>query len=150
MTPQDQIIGALCAFREARGGAQPGMTSVLNVLANRAAKKGTDVYTEATARLQFSSMTVLGDPETIVFGRQANVADWQAWVTVLGLAQTMAEGNLADITNGSTLYFAPEGYKSKATFTLPDNTVIPFPDGWNASAVTYEVTIANQVFFSEQ
>jgi hypothetical protein len=145
MTAQDQIIGALCAYRENRGGLVPGMQSVLNVLQNRAAARNTDVYTEAVRHLQFSSMTATGDPELTLWPSNVD----PQWVQALSLTQQAAAGTLADITNGSTLYYAPKGIQTTATFTLPDGTVVPFPQGWNAAAVTYQATIANQIFMTE-
>lgn len=102
MTIQDQIIGALCAWREARGGGSAGLTSVLNVLMNRAAQRHTDVYTEATRRLQFSSMTATGDPNLILYPADAD----PQWAEALTLAQQAANGTLEDITQGSTSYYA--------------------------------------------
>ena len=145
MTIQDQVIGALCCWREARGGLpQPNaMQSILNVLHNRATKHGTDIYTEATRKLQFSSLTAHGDPELTLWPSDSD----PQWVTALKLAATP----LSDITGGATDYYAPRGIVTKLgkTFTTPDGTVYPFPDGWNESAVKYTCTIANQLFFSE-
>jgi hypothetical protein len=107
MTIQDQVIGALCAWRENRGGGTTGMQSVFNVLMNRAELHGTDVYTEATARLQFSAMTAQGDPETTLFAH-ANVskADWDAWEDALTIAGQAANDALPDITGGAVNYYA--------------------------------------------
>lgn len=149
MTPQDQIIGALCAWRENRGGIpQPdAMQSILNVLQNRAAKHGTDIYTEATRKLQFSSLTAPGNPELTLWPSDND----PQWVMALGMAQEIANGTLFDLTRGATDYYAPRGIVTKLgkIFTTPDGTAYPFPDGWNESAVTYTRTIGNQLFFTE-
>lgn len=145
MTIQDQVIGALCAWRENRQSGQPGLQSILNVLLNRVARDKTSVYEEATAKLQFSSLTAKGDPELTLWPTE-NDPQWQQ---ALSLAAQAAAGTLADLTNGSTLYYAPASIPSGATIELPSGTTIPFPKGWNPDVVTYRATIGGQVFFSE-
>lgn len=153
MTIQDQVFGAVTAWKENRGGGEAGMHSVLNALINRAKARDTDVYTECVRPLQFSSMTAPGDPMLVKWPTPKNVADWQAWEIALNLAETAATGGLTDLTGGATLYFAPAALaasqKSATPFTLPDGTQIPFPKGWNPTAVRYTVTIQNQVFFCQ-
>lgn len=126
MTPSDIAIGALAAWRENRGGGSEGMQSVINVLCNRAKARGTDVYTEAVRRKQFSSLTAQGDPELTLFPEETDVQFHEA----LNLMQQAAEGALADITGGATYYYA-ESLKP--------------PPSW---AAEYEQTavIAGQVF----
>lgn len=127
MNIQDQVIGALCAWRENRGGGTPGMQSVINVLVNRATHRGTDVYTEATRRLQFSSMTADGDPNLILFPQDND----QQWQDALALASSAARSALDDITGGATSYYA-----------LSMST----PPYWAAS-MTRTVEIEGQAFF---
>ena len=127
MTIQDQAIGALTAWREARGGGVAGLTSVLNVLMNRAAKRKTSVYAEAVRRLQFSSMTATGDPNLILFPAE-NDPQWQEALT---LAAQGAAYALQDITGGATSYYAQS---------------MPTPPYWAAS-MTQTCVIAGQVFF---
>jgi len=106
------------------------MQSVFNVLMNRAAKRHTDVYTEATRKLQFSSMTAPGDPNLILY---PNFPDAQ-WAEALAIAQQAADGHLDDITGGAISYYAPAGMKDgKAPY-------------WAAS-MTQTVEIAGQIFF---
>ena len=102
MTQQDKVIGALCAWRENRGGGTAGLQSVLNVLQNRAIHRGTSIYAEATRRLQFSSMTAPGDPNLIIYPAD----DDPQWAMALVLAGQMADGVLQDITGGATSYYA--------------------------------------------
>ena len=128
MTIQDQVIGALTAWRENRGGGIPGMTSVLNVLANRAKQRNSSVYLEATRKWQFSSMTAPGDPNLILFP-SATDPQWQGALT---LALQMAAGTLADITEGATSYYAL--------------SMSPPPPSWVAT-MTPTVEIAGQKFF---
>jgi len=127
VTAQDQVIGALTAWRENRGGGIPGMQSVLDVLLNRAAKRGTSVYAEAVRKWQFSSMTAAGDPNLILFPPDTD----QQWQEALALALQAASGALEDITGGATSYYA---------LTMP---TAPY---WAAS-MTKTCEIAGQVFF---
>jgi hypothetical protein len=127
MTIQDEAIGALCAWRENRGGGEPGMHSVLNVLVNRAAQRGTSVYAEAVRNWQFSSMTAPGDPNLILFPPDSD----PQWQIALNLAGYAAGGVLADITDGATSYYALS---------------MAQPPAW-ASSMTQTAEIAGQVFF---
>ena len=149
----DQVIGALCAWRENRGGGLPGMQSVINVLMNRALKRGTSVYAEATRWEQFSSMNAPANAQQSTWPTPVNSADWAAWQTALSLVSQAAADTLADITNGATLYYAANlplnEHRQGKTFTLPSGQVLPFPDGWNPTVVHYVVTIAGQVFFTQ-
>jgi N-acetylmuramoyl-L-alanine amidase len=102
MTPQDIAIGALCAWRENRGGGREGMQSVINVLCNRAARRASSVYVEAVRPYQFSSMTARGDPNLVLFPTNTDAQFAEA----LALMQQAAEGSLKDITGGATFYYA--------------------------------------------
>ena len=127
MTIQDQVIGALCAWRENRGGGIAGMQSVINVLVNRATHRGTDVYSEAIRRLQFSSMTAAGDPNLILFPTDND----PQWINALALTSQASRGALDDITEGSTSYYAASMLAA------------PY---W-VSSMKYTVTIEGQIFF---
>ena len=102
------------------------MQSVINVLVNRAAKRGTSVYAEAVRRLQFSSMTAPGDPNLILYPAD-NDPQWQGALILAAEAAT----SLQDITGGATSYYA-------LSMTTP-----PY---WAAS-MKETVRIAGQVFF---
>ena len=130
MTIQDQVIGALTCWREARGEGVRGMQAVFNVLQNRAASRHTDVYTEAVRRLQFSSMTATGDPNLILYPTDID-AEWEAALTI---ALQASLGQLEDITLGATSYYAPKG--------MPDGKA-PY---WAAS-MSETIIIGNQIFF---
>jgi hypothetical protein len=147
MTIQDQVILALTIWRENRGGQpQPqAMQSVANVIMNRTVAHGTDVWSVCTKKAQFSSLTSPGDPELTLWPFDSD----PQWIMALQIAQQAASVSLADITGGAMDYYAPQGQKWAKRFTLPDGTVIPFPDNWNESAVAYTVTIGNQVFFRD-
>ena len=103
------------------------MQSVINVLVNRATHRGTDVYSEAVRRLQFSSMTAAGDPNLILYP----VDNDPQWVQALALTSLASKGSLEDITGGATSYYA---------LSMPE------PPYWAAS-MTQTVTIEGQVFF---
>jgi len=130
MTNQDEILGALCAWRENRSGGVPGMTSVLNVLQNRAAARGTSIYAEAVRPMQFSSMTAKGDPQLTLYP----APDDPQWAVALSLSAQMASGTLQDITQGATMYYSPAG--------MPEGKA-PY---WAAS-MQQTVTVAGQIFF---
>lgn len=102
MTEVDIISAALCSWKEARGGGVPGMTSVINVLLNRAAKNKRSVYAEVYDPFQFSSMSYAHDPQLL---KQPVPSDPQ-WQIAVTLAISASTGALEDITNGSTHYYA--------------------------------------------
>jgi type II secretory pathway pseudopilin PulG len=144
MTIQDQVVSALTAWRENRQSGQSGLQSILNVIQNRAKKTGDDPYTVCTTHEQFSSISMPG-PEDILWPTDSD----PQWQTALALAAQAAAGTLADLTGGSTLYYAPASIPSGATITLPSGTTVPFPKGWNPDVVTYQATIGGQLFFTE-
>ena len=129
------------------------MQSVLNVLQNRAARRGTSVYAEATRWEQFSSINAPANPEQSTWPTPLNPVDWAAWQTALSLAARAAASTLDDITNGATLYYAialpAAEHRQGKTFTLPGGQVVPFPDGWNETVVAYAATVQGQVFFTQ-
>ncbi len=130
MTVADQAIGALCAWRENRGGGAEGMQSVLNVLMNRAAKHGASVYKEALQPWQFSSMTAIADPQLAKGPNTIEPEDVATFVLAFQLASEAALGTLADITGGATSYYA----QSMKT-----------PPAW-AATMTQTAVIAGQIF----
>jgi len=149
MSVQDVVVGALCAWKENRGGQpQPeAMQSILNVLVNRAKQRGTDIYTEAIRPEQFSSLTVKNDPEIALWPADSD----PQWKQALLLAQDAESGALVDLTSGSTLYYDPAGLAAGRTvlYTLPNGKQTVFPEDWNQSVVTFQCEIASQLFFSE-
>lgn len=145
MRIQDKVFAAVCAWKENREAGIPGLTSVINVLQNRANRDRTDIYSEAVKRLQFSSLTAPGDPELVLWAADGD-AQWQQ---ALVLAKRAGNGALDDITGGAMDYYAPKGQTWTKRYTLPDGTVIPFPDSWDESKVVYTVTIGGQYFFRE-
>lgn len=138
---------ALTAWRENRGGQNAGVQSVLNVLVNRRNRDGSSLYEECIKKLQFSSMTAKGDPELTLYPLNG---DPQMAVAV-DMARQAEINELPDITGGATDYYAPAGLTTHdgQTFTKPDGTVVPFPDGWDKTKVIFTVEIADQLFFKE-
>ena len=126
MTIQDQVVLALTAWRENRGGGIPGMQSVINVVCNRATHRRTDAYTECVRPMQFSSLTAKGDPELTLWPADND----PQWLEAISLAGQAAAGTLEDITEGATSYYAQS---------------IP-PPYWAAS-MTQTCIISGQVFF---
>lgn len=131
MTIEDEAIGALCAYRENRSGGSAGMQSVLNVLMNRAAKRGTSVSEEALRPWQFSSMTALADPQLAKGPNTTEPADIASYILAFTLAASAAAGTLEDITQGATSYYAASS---------------PTVPSWAAS-MTQTVAISGQIFF---
>ncbi len=143
MRIQDQVMLALVMWRENRGHGIEGMQSVGNVVLNRAAKRGTNVWIECTRRLQFSSITAKGDPELTLWPGDSD-AQWQ---DALDLAAKAAVGALEDLTNGALLYYASGSIETSKTIIWLDGTKIPFPETWNPSVVTPLCSIGGHVFF---
>ena len=124
---EDIIIGALCAWRENRGGGIPGMTSVINVLTNRAEKNASTIYHEATKPYQFFSMTEKSNPELVLYPEDNDPQFMQA----IELMMRLKGGKLSDLTDGATMYFAENITKAPT---------------WDV-AYTKTTTVAGQVFF---
>ena len=145
MRVQDQVVLALCIWRENRGHGREGMQSVANVILNRAAKDGSTAYAEVVKPLQFSSMTAKGDPELALWPADND----QSWDAALDIAELAAAGVLQDITNGALLYYAPHALDPTKTkpYTWLDGSTIPFPETWNANVVKPLCSIGGQVFF---
>ncbi len=128
MTSYDVFMLALTAWRENRGGGTAGMTSVINVICNRAAQRKTSPYAECVRPWQFSSITAKGDPELATWPNPHDATFLEA----LTIAESASRGELKDITGGATFYYAKS---------------IPAPS-WAAS-MTKTVEIANQIFFRQ-
>ncbi len=129
MTKQDEIVSSLTVWRENRGGGIQGMQSVLNVIMNRAAAHGHSPYTVCTTHAQFSSISMPG-PEAYLWPVEADLQ----WQQALSLASLATSGQLEDLTNGATNYYAPAG--------MPGNKA----PSWTES-MTETVTIGGQIFF---
>jgi len=146
----DIVIMAVTAWRENRGGGVPGMQSVINAITNRANRDKVSMYTECVRRLQFSSMTAVGDPELVLWPQDTDTL----WLQALQMAQQAVNGTLADLTHGAVDYYAPKGLlagrQDPVPFVLPDGTPVAFPKGWNRKALTFTAEIEGQLFFREE
>ena len=133
MNSFDLFVYALCVWREARNSHE-GMVAVAWVIKNRllTGKWGATIADVVEDKLQFSSMTALGDPGTVIWPNTfTSKADMTAWKDALQICQQVATaGQAEDITNGSTYYFAES---------------IPKPS-W-ADAMTLVATIGGQQFY---
>lgn len=132
MSAEDTFLWALCVWREARSLGMAGMTAVAWVMLNRLNSKawGSTMTDVVTARLQFSSMTALGDPETVVWpNSHLSPPDAEAWQqaqqAVLMVTISTPQN---DPTKGGTNYYsqtiAPPDWAANMTETLQvGNTV---------------------------
>ena len=140
---------AVCAWKENRRGGIPGMTSIINVIQNRAVRRGKTIEQIIMAPWQFTSMSVASDPEYSIDPSKSTGIDLDMWNDAQYLDMQAAAGVLVDLTNGSTLYYAPKGIKTTKTIMLPNGENVPFPQTWNPKAVRYACTICDQHFFVE-
>jgi hypothetical protein len=104
VTNDDYIkaIACMLAEREEQTNGTNGMLGVLFVLRNRANAgwfKG-EWLANMTAKNQFSSMTVLGDPMTIKYQDPRE----PAFQKVVQMVDQVFDGTLRDITNGAMYY----------------------------------------------
>jgi len=144
--PIDLVISALTAWREDRSSGFQGMTAVLCVIRNRVNKNKTTYYHECVKAWAFSSISAAGDPELSLWPAEND----PSWLNAQNLAEKVIDGNIADITGGSTLYYAPKSIAEKATITLPDGSVINWPVNWKQDKVTFFGWIGDQVYFIEK
>lgn len=113
---------ALCIWKEARDGGDESMRAVLSVILNRTKDSNDSVYVEVYKPAQFTSMSIHTDPEYLLKPKQANAADWQAWLNAKGLALSASTGCLEDNTGGAVNYYAktiaPPWWVPKLVFTV--------------------------------
>jgi len=104
------------------------------------------MYAEAVKKLQFSSLTAKGDPELTLWPVEGD----PQYVEAEQMMQEALAGQLADITHGATIYYAPTGIgPSSQTFAVPGGATVPFPENWQQSKVQFTTGIENQLFFKE-
>lgn len=105
----NRMLLAICLWREARGEGIVGMRAVGWVIRNRVMKLGQPWFKVITSKNQFSSMSVLGDSQTIVWG-DPSILPFQE---VCQLAKLIYEGTDTDPTNGALYYYNPVTATSK-------------------------------------
>lgn len=96
------MLAALCIWREARGEGRDGMRAVAHVIRNRKTPEH-GVFDVVTKKWQFSSMTAIGDPQTIVFPNPSDPIFQEA----VQIAQDVLQASDPDLTNGADHYFNP-------------------------------------------
>jgi spore germination cell wall hydrolase CwlJ-like protein len=145
MTHADYFMTSLCLFREAAGEGREGQIAVAWNIVNRTNKRHSTPYAEVVRPWQFSSITAPGDVTLTKYGSETD-ATWQQCQL---LAADVLEGQIADPTSGSTLYYNPNGIKTTSTISLPDGRIIPFPSTWNAAKVEFVIQIGKHFFWKE-
>lgn len=138
MSVNDMYVWALCVWREARGDGHAAMLAVAWVMMNRLRDSkhrwGSTMHDVVEDRLQFSSMTALGDPETVLWpSRERAPADLEAFadaeIICMGLAGSSPG---ADPTGGAKWYFSKNIEKPH----------------W-ANAMILSTTVGSQEFYTE-
>ena len=102
----DQFVWQLTVWREAMNQGLDGMEAVAWVMINRlkSGKHGGSLMEVCTERLQFSSMTALGDPMTVKWPTHMNVAEANAWRLAEIACSGVEDGSVPDPTHGATYY----------------------------------------------
>jgi spore germination cell wall hydrolase CwlJ-like protein len=95
----NKVLLALVIYREARGDGPEAMRAVAHVVRNRVNAHWGDYELVICKRNQFSSMSVLGDTQTIIWPVGNDIP--------LTIAETVYSGEDPDNTKGS-LYYANE------------------------------------------
>ena len=94
----DMALLVIVAFREARGDGRDAMRAVGHVIANRVAANKSSWVTEICKPKQFSSMTICGDSQTIVWPTEKDT------VNLYALMHSVYEGTDPDNTGGALFY----------------------------------------------
>lgn len=92
----DCFLLALAMWREARGEDAAGMIAVGCVIRNRVHDWHQSYHDVIVGKNQFSSISILGDVNTVLYPLENDA--------VFGLAQDIVEGAQVDTTNGSHYY----------------------------------------------
>lgn len=145
LRPIDIAFVSLCVYREAAGEGREGQIAVAWNIVNRMNKRHSSPYAEVVRPWQFSSITAPGDATLTKYGSESD-ATWQQCQL---LAADVLEGQIADPTSGSTLYYNPNGIKTTSTISLPDGRTIPFPSTWDSTKVEFVIQIGKHFFFKE-
>ena len=94
----DMSLLIVVAFREARGDGRDAMRAVGHVIANRVAANKSSWVTEICKPKQFSSMTICGDSQTIVWPSEKDT------INLYTLMHGVYDGTDPDNTNGALFY----------------------------------------------
>lgn len=99
LSDYEKALLAIVIFREARSDGVDGMAAVGSVVANRVKAGWGSWASVITKRNQFSSISVIGDSQTVVYPGDD--------VMLFNLAESIYFGDIPDPTKGS-LYYANE------------------------------------------
>jgi len=97
----NRAILSLCIWREARGEGLEGMRACAHVISNRVRAHWGDYSKVIAAKNQFSSMTVLGDSQTILWPTRPN----SMFEAAMDIAEKVYAETDIDPTHGA-LYYA--------------------------------------------
>lgn len=115
MNPMDGYLVtllAICLWREARGEGLEGMRAVAHVIRNRVNRWKQDWDQVIAGRNQFSSMTVSGDSQLVVWPDDDDPMFKQVYL----MSWDIFKGQNPDPTNGS-LYYANINLATKPGFS---------------------------------
>lgn len=104
MTPEDAYLGALCIYRECRGEPFVVKVAVAYSLFERVTLGGwwgDTIASVVTHPKQYSSMTIKGDPNTVVWPKQGEMA----WVECIDALNAANEKSIANPVERATSYF---------------------------------------------
>lgn len=105
------MLLAIVLWREARGEGRDGMVAVACVIRNRmrAGWYGRSLHRNITAKNQFTSISVAGDPNL----RAWPTEDDPTIVTAVEVSDAILYGNAPDITGGALYYEHPAAANSE-------------------------------------
>lgn len=133
-----RFLLALTMWREARGEPDPGMLAVGCVVRNRVARNHQATWIGTmTAPHQFTSISVIGDSQTVRWPSLPSPAWERAW-GLSGAIMGVSGGPVDDPTGGATFYRNP----ATATSGWFDHQVA-------TGKLQETVTIGNHVFYTE-
>ena len=124
----EKALGCLLAVREERSNGVNGMLGVLFILRNRSLSDGQGFPRGWLANIeghnQFSSMTVIGDSQTVYYPdpREPN------FQRVLQLVDGVYDNSMADALTQGALYYADLGSKAYNHGGWFDRNIVGRPD----------------------
>lgn len=107
-TSDPQVVLAMTAWMEARGGLKDGMQAVMNVICNRANNPrwwGTTIFSVCMKPYQFSCWNSGSTQLPLCLEAMKSGTDME-WVIAMNLAELAVARILPDITDNSDSYYA--------------------------------------------
>jgi|SRR5579872_6472803 len=126
----EEFLAALCIWREARGSSMAILTAIWWVIRNRASdaqkRWPSSIPGVIQQHAQFSSMTILGDPNTVKAPippapGQSPSPDWLAW---LNCQIVVATSLGSDPTGGATNYESIEDPEQRPAWCDPSKITL--------------------------